>query len=43
MPVPLTFALSLALIMVGAVVGAQTPPAQPDVHRRLFALGNFGH
>ena len=36
-----TFTLSLALIMVGAVVGAQTPAAPPDVHRRLFALGDF--
>lgn len=35
------FALSLALAAVGAVVGAQTPAAQPDVHRRLFSLGDF--
>ena len=41
MTISLTFALSLALIMVGAVVGAQTPAAQPDVHRRLLRLGDF--
>lgn len=41
MTISLTF--GLALIMVGAVVGAQTPAGQPDVHRRLLALGDFGY